>query len=128
MQNNEGLKLANKLSDKHVFYRNRKMNVRLAAQTLSSSVAQALEFLHFKGDPNFADCMVTVKYIKTIDRLFDYLNSRDPFGKGFKGPVKLDNLERDESMLQEAEKYLSSLKINGINILDHPRKTFALGF
>lgn len=103
------------------------MNVRLAAQTLSSGVAQALEYLQSKDHPDFIGCLPTAQFIRKIDTLFDYLNSRDPFGRGFKGPVKLENLGRDEQMLHDAEKYLSALKINNVNILNHPRKTFALG-
>ena len=44
-QTKEVLKLANKLSANHIFHKNRKMNVKLAAQTLSASVAEALQFL-----------------------------------------------------------------------------------
>jgi hypothetical protein len=45
LQQQEGLNLANKLSMNHFKYDKHKMNVRLAAQTLSSSVANAIEFL-----------------------------------------------------------------------------------
>jgi hypothetical protein len=40
-----GLKFANKLSKTHVQYQNNRMKVKLAAQTLSSSVADALQLL-----------------------------------------------------------------------------------
>lgn len=88
LQTKDGLSLANKLSDKHIFYANRKMNVKVAAQTLSSSVANALEFLLNKKHPDFVDCIATIEYIRVIDRLFDYFNSRDPYGQRFKGPIK----------------------------------------
>ena len=43
IQESEGLNFANKLSSKHLQYEKHKMNVKLAAQTLSSSVADAIE-------------------------------------------------------------------------------------
>ena len=44
------------------------MNVRLAAQTLSSSVADVIEFLDKSTHlPSFCDSHGTVKFIRTID-------------------------------------------------------------
>ena len=45
IQETVGFALANKLSPKHMLFVKHKMNVKLAAQTLSSSVADAIEFL-----------------------------------------------------------------------------------
>ena len=45
LQDEQGLKLGNKFSSQHLEYQKHKMNVRLAAQTLSSSVADAIQFL-----------------------------------------------------------------------------------
>jgi hypothetical protein len=90
LQEHEGLKLANKLSSNHLKFEKHKMNVRLAAQTLSSSVANAIEFLDSSVKiPEFCDSKGTVKVIRVIDQLFDMLNSRNPLGKGFKTPLKL---------------------------------------
>jgi hypothetical protein len=127
-QKKEGLRLANKLSEKHIAFKNRKMNVKIAAQTLSSSVANAIEFLCKRNHPDFINSEPTVKFIRVIDNLFDYLNSRDPYGRGPKGPIKLKNKEKDDKMLADAFDYLSKLVVEGVNILEHPRKTFALGF
>ena len=43
-ENSSGLKLGNKLTSQHIKYTKHKMNVQLAAQTLSSSVADAIDF------------------------------------------------------------------------------------
>ena len=76
--------MGNKLSLNHIKFEKHKMNVRLAAQTLSSSVADAIEFLDVvMKNPKFQDSNGTVKFIRMIDRLFDMLNSRNPVGKGF---------------------------------------------
>ena len=45
LQESEGFTLGNKLTPKHIQFLRHKMNVRLATQTLSSSVANAIEFL-----------------------------------------------------------------------------------
>ena len=53
-QNGIGFSLANKLKKKHVPWTKHKMNVSLAAQTLSSSVATAIGFLHVEANlPEF---------------------------------------------------------------------------
>ena len=69
------------------------MNVRIAAQTLSSSVADAIEFLEISGHPAFKGASGTVQFIRKIDRLFDLLNSRNPHGKGFKSPTR--NIDKE---------------------------------
>ena len=84
IQEEEGLKLGNKLSSQHLQFEKHKMNVRLAAQTLSSSVADAIAFLDILMKlPGFQDSEGTVNFARTIDRLFDILNSRNPMGKGY---------------------------------------------
>ena len=63
------------------------MKVNLAAQTLSSSVADALQFCRDDlGLASFAECGATVRFIRIIDRIFDLMNSCNPLAKGFKAP------------------------------------------
>ena len=45
LQEDLGFSLANQLKRKHVLYKKHKMSVSLAAQTLSASVVDALDFL-----------------------------------------------------------------------------------
>ena len=52
----------------------------IAAQTLSSSVADAIEFLMMPSHPCFANAGGTVEVIRIIDKLFDLLNARNPHG------------------------------------------------
>ena len=130
VQEQEGLKLGNKLSDNHLQFEKHKMNVSLAAQTLSGSVADAMDFMNIvQKQPEFEGSEATVMFIRTIDRLFDLLNSRNPHGKGFKKPLKLSDMSRWQAALQSTAKYLLSLKSSeGIPIVKHPRRTFVLGF
>ncbi|EFN73364.1 THAP domain-containing protein 9, partial [Camponotus floridanus] len=61
IQEEADLKLANKLSYNHVNFSNKKMNVRLAAQVLSSSVADAIDFLRTSGDKNSINSEATTE-------------------------------------------------------------------
>ena len=130
VQEQEGFKLDNKLSNNHLQFEKHKMNVSLAAQTLSGSVADAIDFMNIVLKlPEFKGSEATVMFIRTIDRLFDLLNSRNPHGKGFKKPLKLADARTWEATLQSTAKYLLSLKSSeGIPIIKHPRRTFVLGF
>ena len=70
------------------------MKVNLAAQTPSSSVADALEYCEGKlqGMPQFKACSPTVKFICTFDRFFDILNSRNPLANNFNPLVPMLNV------------------------------------
>ena len=70
------------------------MNGKVAAQTLSSSVADALEFLMLAKHINFTDASGTIKFIRTIDRLFDLIKSRTPFSKGYKNTMWQQKIEQ----------------------------------
>ena len=85
VQEELGFSLANKLTKKHIIWEKHKMNVKMAAQTLSASVASAIDFLHDDIDhSDFEDSESTTSFIKRMDVAFDLLNSRNPFGKGSK--------------------------------------------
>ncbi len=128
-QQKDGLKYGgNKLSKEHVQYHRHKMNVRLAAQTLSSSVADAIEYFQISGDPAFQGADATIKFIRIIDRLFDLLNSRNKFGKGFKSPMHLGNFSVRSSVIDESIEYLVGLKdSDGKSLLKNRRHTFVKG-
>ena len=65
-----------------------KMKVKHAVQTLSASEADALVFCEQALKlPEFQGCTATVDFISTVDRLFDFLNSRNPTGHGFIAPL-----------------------------------------
>ena len=106
------------------------MNVRLADQTLSSSVADAIEFLNISmKKPEFENSQPTVKFTRTIDKLFDILNSRNPIGKGFKQPLRPETRDYWQSTLISIADYLLSLRtIDGGLLTGHKRRTFVLGF
>lgn len=81
MQEQKGFKLAKKLASNNVEFEGHKMNVSLAAYTLSASVAHSMYFMKL---PEFLGSEATVCFTKIIYRLLDLLNSRNPHGQDFK--------------------------------------------
>ena len=129
LQNTEGLRAANKLTSKHIHFQKQKMNVKLAAQTLSNSVAKALQYAQLIKCKGFDDCQGTVQLISLIDKMFDVFNSRTPAAKGFKGPLSLGNLESVSSFLLEARAVLLNLRdMTGKKLCEGKRKICVLGF
>lgn len=132
LQTNLTLKLANKLSKTHIEWKNSAMKVKYAAQTLSSSTSDALDFLRSINNPNFFNSNATSEYCRTIDRLFDFLNSRNPYSKGFKSAIFEKNISTLESIIIPLINYLYTLDITKNNICKplhvSENKTFVLGF
>jgi len=128
LQEEINLKLANKLSREHIQYYKRKMNVRLAVQTISSSIADAIEYLKCQNYSRFIGSEATIEFLRIFDRLFDMMNARNCQGKHFKSPMSPHNLLHFKDVFLSFREYIQSLKINDVNILNDKRKTFALGF
>ena len=67
----------------------------------------------------------TVKFVRTIDRLFDILNSRNSLGKEFKQPLRPESRDIWEEILKSTANYLLSLRTNTIKkelLSTHQRK------
>lgn len=130
LQDNEGLHLGNRLRSAHILWHKNKMNVRLAAQLLSESVAASLQFCVSEGLPDFEGCEPTIKFIRIFNRLFDLLTSRNLASKGYKRPMQANNIDDMRTFLYEAKAYIMSLKEskNGRSIIDSNRKVGFLGF
>jgi hypothetical protein len=130
LQSREGLRVGNKLHERHIQWTKQKMKVKLAAQTLSSSVADALQFCQQELQlAEFQDCTATVEFIRVIDRLFDLLNSRNPLAKGFKAPMRPSNEHIWRPFILSAIHYIKGLKLQDEQPLHLSlRKTGSIGF
>lgn len=74
-QQDLGLKFANKLSQKHVEFTKQKMKVNLAVQTISNSVAKALQLMLELKVADFAGCEATIEFIKVhvhVNHIVEY--------------------------------------------------------
>ena len=104
------------------------MKVAVAAQTLSNSVAAGIMYLKSLNLEQFKDSQPTADFEK-INNIFDILNSKSKFGRYFKSPLRLENIDEVEEYLNEVINYLKELKDHdGRRIVDGPRKTFIVGF
>lgn len=130
LQEEEGLRAGNKLKKRHIQYWKMKMKVSLAAQTLSSSVADSIEIcnldLHLK---EFEGSEATVRFIRCVDRVFDFLNSRNTFAKGFKSPLKVSNEAAWRSTILTEVEYLKGITdVSGKSMLKTRRYVPFIGF
>ncbi|KAL4156124.1 hypothetical protein QTP88_000159 [Uroleucon formosanum] len=82
-QNEIGLHSATKLRNRHIYYFREKMKVKLAVQTFSTSVANAILFCmnDLKLD-NFQGADATIEFCLRINNNFDILNTRNFLSKG----------------------------------------------
>jgi len=81
LQERGGLHLETKIRRRHINYKKEKMKVRLAAQTFSTSMADALTYCFIKKYPNFIFCNITAEFCRRVNDIFDFLNIRNFLSK-----------------------------------------------
>ncbi|XP_042148133.1 uncharacterized protein LOC121836997 [Ixodes scapularis] len=112
----EGLRAANKLTQAHIEFCRQRMKVKLAAQTLSSSVAKALLFAKQLGLPEFSNCEVTCKFIQDTDRCFELPSSRSPVARTYKRPFNQANIQGSSQMIKGVGQNLMQLELSSANL------------
>lgn len=126
--------IRHKLTKKHIECERNKMNVALAAQTLSRSVAKSMEFLLEAGKPDFIDCMGTIIFARQFNDLFDILNTgsndnlKNNQNNRFKVPLSLETAQHILPFLNNSAEFIRSLKLKTVNVLKSTKKTGFLGF
>ena len=98
-----GLRTGTKLTSEHINFKRRKMNVKMAVQSVASqSVADSLRWAHHTDRNGFEseDVLVTAEFIETNKRLFDVLNAKDPLGQGTAAPLEVDEPRNHEQRFQ----------------------------
>lgn len=73
-QRGENFNLCNKLTQHHIDWHHKPMNVKLAAETISRSVADAIEQLDIDGYEEFENTKSTVEFLRNFNDIFDVLN------------------------------------------------------
>lgn len=111
-----GRMLTHKLTKKHIeMFKGNKMNVRMAVETFSSSVADSMEILRRSGHPKFVGSEPTIRFIRMMDKLFDIFNSKDTHEKNiYKRPLNFVSKREIFEFLEECTVYLKSLKIDRV--------------
>lgn len=87
------------------------MNMKLATQTLSQSVADVIKFCSQQlSMPDFKT-HATAIFLETFNNLFDILNARSLSEKGFKHPFSVEQKETLYNILDVSEKHIKNLQI-----------------
>lgn len=123
------LHLRNKLRQLHVNYKNQIMKVYLATQLFSNSVADAIEICDKSFElPDFRWSEATVKFLRTMNDLFDIFNSIDMKQSGYKQPLHRGNCEIIMKRLGEIRLYILNLKqFDGTPMYLSSRNTAVIG-
>lgn len=134
IQNELNWNFGNKLTKTHMQWNKKKMNVKLAAQTMSASVADSLEFLKNER-PEFEEVDATVQFIRIINDVFDVMNSTEKShvkNNIYKQPLSTETEKESFKLFLQAINYMNELKIDYkgkiIPILSSERHTAFFGF
>jgi DNA transposase THAP9 len=125
LQYNKGLHLPNT----HINFKLQKMKVRSSTQTLSESVADALECCKtvLKLE-DFKDSGPTIKFVRMMSNIFDILNSHNINAVGHKKALCEANIDETLKFADAAVAYLSSLRFSmGQLIIESNRSTGFVG-
>lgn len=119
LQNEKGLNFGNKLTKSHIEYHANKMKVRLAAETISNSTADSIEFLDdVMKLPVFANSKGLVNYCRVFNNLFDIMNSKkNHTDDAYKIPISEKTVNKFTEYFEMARKY-----IEGLELLENGRK------
>uniref|UniRef100_A0A1B0DDD1 THAP-type domain-containing protein n=1 Tax=Phlebotomus papatasi TaxID=29031 RepID=A0A1B0DDD1_PHLPP len=102
----------NKLTDSHVAFSQNSMNVELAAQVLSKSVADAIDYCRVELRlSKFEGSEATSKFLRICNGAFDVLNTQNCTHKGYKAPIVDGNCEEITKFCEEAVSYFTDLHV-----------------
>lgn len=101
LQTKENIRAANKLGRYHIDFANHKMNVKLAVQTVSKSVADSITFCRDSHMEEFEGSEGTTSFLYKLDEAFDILNSRSPCQKRQKAPLSKGNFKSKSHFLTQ---------------------------
>lgn len=113
-QDSDNFELANKLSKRHIDWKLSPMTVRLAVETFSNSVADAIEQLSKDNYEEFVECDSTVQFIRLGNNLFDVLN----YGEGkktdehYKQPLCASTIEKICKLLEEFREFVKHITVD----------------
>lgn len=112
-QDSDNFALGNKLSHRHINYERAPMNVRLAAETFSNSVADALQQLDQDGYSDFNGCDATAEFIRLINNIFDVMNHGE--GKKtddrFKQPICRSTINSIRQLFDKGSNFIERITI-----------------
>lgn len=122
-----------KLTRKHIDWARNPMNVSLATQTFSTSVAKMLQLLKDQSHPEFIHCGPTIEFIEIMNNLFDICNTRLCGSPNiYKQPLSGQNKRIIFDYFDRCATYFKHLKIiendKVVPVLKSKRKTAFRGY
>lgn len=112
-QSSSNFNLCNRLTMQHIKWHQLPMNVSLATQTISKSVADALEQLSKDEYEEFKDSKATVEFIRNFNDAFDILNCANKTQKDgtFRQPLCVARAELFFDFSARFQRYLMQLEL-----------------
>lgn len=109
-QSESNFNLCNKLTQHHISWFERPMNVKLAAETI---LAVVLEQLSNDNYEEFQEADATAEFLRTFNDLFDILNfsSKSHSNEKYKQAICNETIEVIFPFLERVEKYIADLQI-----------------
>lgn len=102
-----------KLTKRHMQWQRNSMNVRLAVETFSESVASSIEFLMEQNVPEFQGARPTIDFIRRMNTLFDIFNSRYTNDKNiFKRRMSTENKRVICDFFKDTIEFFKTLKVD----------------
>lgn len=115
-QDTDNFEMGNKLTMRHINWKQTPMVVKLAVQTMSNSVADSIEQCIDDKYDDFIGSEATVKFIRLHNNVFDFQN----YGVGkkddehFKSLVCESNLDKFVALGNEYKEFISNMTIDEI--------------
>lgn len=117
MQKQRNINLGNKLTDKHLNFHVNAMNVRLACETMSNSVADCIDQLRKDGYEEFQSSFETTNFIRFVNNTFDIFNfkpSTSGASNHYKKPLNPSTAKELFEYTVQARSYFKSIEIDEI--------------
>lgn len=117
-----------KLTKKHIHWKSIPMNVKVAVQTISNSVAESIDKLAACGVEQFSNTDGTVEFLKNFDKLFNIFNSDKKVECKYKSPICNESKESVFRFMDYMLEYIDGLTLLGKPITKTVRNTPFIGF
>lgn len=122
-QDKDNFEMGNKLTRRHIDWKQAPMVVRVAVETISNSVADSIEQLSEDGYEDFIGSESTVQFLRLHNNVFDFQN----FGEGkksddlFKNVLCESNIDKFISLGSEYKNFILNMTIDEVSNGKEPR-------
>lgn len=121
--------VTHRLNKRHLQYDRNRMNVRLAVETFSNSVACSMRHLLDSGVEDFKNSSSTIYLIEKMNTVFDTMNTKEIRNNAsiFKSSLNPNNADAVFALYDETSNYLKTLKFKQKLCINSRRKTGFIG-